>query len=1077
MVKCWITLSILIVSLAPPAWGADWQFADKIDLAPRSTLVVLVQQQGVDLAVRVRAVSGPALEQDGPDLGFGAEVLLLENPTPQAARYDISVRTVFNGEGPAFQLQRIVNPTPAEIGAARALSAANQQWRVQPSADTALPLVERAVALEPGRLREIALNANVDVLARSGRSAEVIELLQRRANAADGATPMVDRIYRQYQLASAHWGALQADAALATIDAVAHEVDASPQWRSAGTAPVRRWLELTVDTARGAIRVFAGRVRGDRKLMQQGGDLLASTLRPIANSREYALRAQLTEYLAGYYNFIFDRSSNVTAELYRQAAELYERASDRIGLAAIRNNQAYAELGRGNVESALQLYLETLQLQQRSPHLEGQAYVRARLGYLYYTIGDYRRGEIRFRESIDIYKRLKLSLKLIHNQLQLAELLQSDERPREALALLDELYATNGPSLSVEDRLRYATRIALLRLDQGDVPGAERAVAQLGDLARFDSKHWSALQVSVRLFYLLDFEIARAKIEYAHGERLVSEKRVEQALNWLGESKREPLQQLELLRLQLELLEQRGDEERFAQTGARALALIETVRGSIDFHTQGPAWSARTSTINDVFVAHYLARYERSRDPADFDRAFALLQQVRSRNLREVRAANELDQERRAGARSTREVERANQALIGALLLEQSSESLARNLAKAEEQYQRDVKTTPVVRVAVDTLSSAAIRSRLDAGTQVRVLFAGASGSHSLLLTRDSVSAQPLPSEPVLRSMIDASVQELAQRGSDLSRTRQLAQVLFPVQTGMPAPKRMLIEADGIFSLVPFSILLDLQAGDRAAAMTRVPSLSALFGSAAAAQALAQPARARKDLVIFADPAFSLAAAKAEASEWRSGYARLPYSRVEAKAIAAYYDPKTVLTFADKDATIGNITASAARTARVLHIAAHGFGSPIDPFVVGLGLAKDSNNSGSGLLTTQHISTVRYQNELIVVSACESGRGQLLDGEGLMSVARSFLASGAKATLSTLWPVPDRANADFMKAFYFALTQTRSDPAAALLYARQTMKRDRVFNHPYYWGGFVLHVVDGSYRPVVAPQLAATQKS
>ena len=83
-----------------------------------------------------------------------------------------------------------------------------------------------------------------------------------------------------------------------------------------------------------------------------------------------------------------------------------------------------------------------------------------------------------------------------------------------------------------------------------------------------------------------------------------------------------------------------------------------------------------------------------------------------------------------------------------------------------------------------------------------------------------------------------------------------------------------------------------------------------------------------------------------------------------------------------------------------------------------------------------------------------------------MSVARAFLASGAKATLSTLWPVPDQANAEFMKEFYFALTQLNEDPSVALVYAQQRMKRSRQFGHPYYWGAFVLHVVDGRYRPV-----------
>ena len=132
-------------------------------------------------------------------------------------------------------------------------------------------------------------------------------------------------------------------------------------------------------------------------LGDSGGQLIMATLRSVATDPDYSLRARLTEYLAGYYNLALDRNSNISAELYREAERLYERAGDRLNLASIRNNQAYAALGRGDVETALQLYLETLELQKTSRHLEGQAHVRGRLGYLYYTIGDYRRGEVRLR--------------------------------------------------------------------------------------------------------------------------------------------------------------------------------------------------------------------------------------------------------------------------------------------------------------------------------------------------------------------------------------------------------------------------------------------------------------------------------------------------------------------------------------------------------------------------------------------------------------------------------------------------------------------------------------------------------
>jgi CHAT domain-containing protein len=517
----------------------------------------------------------------------------------------------------------------------------------------------------------------------------------------------------------------------------------------------------------------------------------------------------------------------------------------------------------------------------------------------------------------------------------------------------------------------------------------------------------------------------------------------------------------------LSILDRQGDERRFAAAGERAVALIESVRGSIDFHTQGPAWSARTSAINGALVSHYLTRYETGGDRADFERALSLLEATRARNLREVRAAGRVDADRAASLRSARELREANQALIGALLLEQTSEPLERRLAKIEERYQLEHAVERRAPIELAVLGGEALRRRLDAHSQARILVAGKTGSHMIVLTREATRVVRLPREQELKALIEASLRELRSRDRTLARSRQLAALLFPADTMDARPSRLIIEADGVFAAVPFSILLDLEAaGQMPPAVTLAPSLSEFF-AASASDSRAVTGQ-RKDLVIFADPAFALStdADGGSPSAWRAGLARLPYTKIEAQAIAVHFGSDAVLTFDDEQATIANVIAEPARTARVLHIAAHGFGSASDPFLVGLGLANDSRNAASGLLTTHHIGAVRYENELVVVSACESGQGRLLDGEGLMSVARAFLASGAKATLSTLWAVPDQANAEFMKEFYFALTQLAADPAAALVHAQRKMKQSRQFGHPYFWGGFVLHVADGSFRPI-----------
>jgi CHAT domain-containing protein len=118
-------------------------------------------------------------------------------------------------------------------------------------------------------------------------------------------------------------------------------------------------------------------------------------------------------------------------------------------------------------------------------------------------------------------------------------------------------------------------------------------------------------------------------------------------------------------------------------------------------------------------------------------------------------------------------------------------------------------------------------------------------------------------------------------------------------------------------------------------------------------------------------------------------------------------------------------------------------------------LADDLDNSG--LLTSDEIEASRFFNDLVVISGCETGRGEMLKGEGLLSVARGFLERGAGATIATRWPVSDRANAEFMALFYSAVAEGLSIPAS-LQSAQSTLRQMPRYKKPYYWAAFVLEV-------------------
>lgn len=88
----------------------------------------------------------------------------------------------------------------------------------------------------------------------------------------------------------------------------------------------------------------------------------------------------------------------------------------------------------------------------------------------------------------------------------------------------------------------------------------------------------------------------------------------------------------------------------------------------------------------------------------------------------------------------------------------------------------------------------------------------------------------------------------------------------------------------------------------------------------------------------------------------------------------------------------------------------------------------------------------------MVLSACKTGLGKEIKGEGLVGLTRGFMYAGANKVLVSLWKVPDAATAEFMSVFYRFMLEDNLTPAAALNATQQHPE----YSHPYYWAAFIL---------------------
>ena len=343
-----------------------------------------------------------------------------------------------------------------------------------------------------------------------------------------------------------------------------------------------------------------------------------------------------------------------------------------------------------------------------------------------------------------------------------------------------------------------------------------------------------------------------------------------------------------------------------------------------------------------------------------------------------------------------------------------------------------------------------------------------------------------------------------AQEAADVQVGSRLHAALFPasLQQALGDCRRLLIAPDGDLSQLPFEVL-PIANGQR---MIDDYHLSYLpvgrdvlrFGAASTGE----PGPA----VVAADPDFDLGAKHADGPPAETVdlagrrsrdidrslglFTRLPGTREEGERIAQMLGVDPTLEDSVLESRIKNC-----KSPWILHLATHGFfleDQKIDPDESGRGMqfvASETISQGpgpltgrlenpllrsglalaganwkakrfrpppeaeDGLLTAEDVTGMDLlATELVVLSACETGRGEIHIGEGVFGLRRSFALAGAKTLVMSLWNVPDQQTCELMEAFYGRILA--GEPRAeALRQAQLAMKAK--YPHPYYWGAFI----------------------
>jgi CHAT domain-containing protein len=391
------------------------------------------------------------------------------------------------------------------------------------------------------------------------------------------------------------------------------------------------------------------------------------------------------------------------------------------------------------------------------------------------------------------------------------------------------------------------------------------------------------------------------------------------------------------------------------------------------------------------------------------------------------------------------------------------------------------------------------IQQQLDPNTVLLEYSLGDARSYLWVVTPDSLNTYELPRRAEIETVAQQVSGSLAARSvvksleTPAQRKARIAQedatfqqaanelsrmIIAPAATQLRS-RRLVVVADGALQYVPFAAL---PAASRRPLvvdheLVNIPSASAF---AVQRQNLSQRQPAPKTVAVIADPVFSIndprfkagaqvAPTTAQSStriiEHTPGTGnaqlsvpRLPFTRQEAERILAIAPAGSSLKAVDFRANRSIATSDELSKYRYVHFATHGY---LDTSRAGLSaillsLVDEAGKPQDGFLRTHDIYNLKLPAELVVLSACETGLGKDVQGEGLEGLMRAFMYAGARRVVVSLWNVNDRATAELMQRLYAGILRNNKTPAAALRAAQIEMLRTQQWQSPYYWAAFVM---------------------
>ncbi|MDQ2944719.1 MAG: CHAT domain-containing protein, partial [Acidobacteriota bacterium] len=773
----------------------------------------------------------------------------------------------------------------------------------------------------------------------------------------------------------------------------------------------------------------------------------------------------------------------------KEALGLVTHLADRAGEAKVLGDLGGLYGDRGEYQIALETYNQALSLVNSAEDPDTQATLLNGIASDYEVLGRFDLAADYYSRALEIHKRLGDEFNEGEVLNNLAVLAQRREARSEALRYYAEALMLTEKTGNKLGQSRLLSSESLIYRDMGDTQRALTNLAHALQLARetgdLDSE---ALAI-----------VNRGGVRERTGDAPGALADYDQALPLWRKAHAVWGEQATVF-VKAKLESKQGDLDGALHDVREAMRLSDSSRGQVGTADLRASLTATSSNFAELEI-DLLMRLNTKRPGHGYNtQAFEASERGRARSLVEILRESHLQVDQQVDP-ELRKQEQSIESSINAKAAEQMKMA-GSSEAKAEEQ--RLESEIQDLRVKYDNVESrirrkspayAALtkpqplslkqlqREALDPGSLLLEYSLGEERSYLWAVDPNSFHSYELPKR--------AEIENAAREYTDLVTSGQnnpaaLQQVAAALSAELLAPaaarlkaKRLIIVADGELQRVPFAIVPDPESTSGEPLLVRHEVLSEPSASTVAVDRslLAGRKAPSKELAVIADPVFQADDERLgkpvaqvtrverpllETALRQAGHGqieRLPYTGEEARRILAHTRRKDSLLITGLQASKAEVLAPEISQYRIVHFATHGLLDVDHPELSGLVLSlyNVQREQTDGFLRLNEIYNLKLPAELVVLSACESGKGKLLKGEGVMGLTRGFLYAGARTLVVSLWSVNDASTAELMARFYEAMMgREHLRPAAALRAAQLSMRAEPKWSDPYYWAAFTV---------------------